>query len=184
MPSSGKIVYYWSHFKDAEVKIQRFGDWPEASIPPAAPVAALTLSLSLFPPQSPVQRGDEPARDVSSWTVTPGRRGDLQPSHLPGPGSSRLTRVPAPVRASCRCRALCRGSRGAQGPQARATDVPAARILHHGDGEVGRGEWALLLRKRPSETSFRKARGFSVSADVCVVYKYMMYLEKFCSIYQ
>lgn len=160
------------------------GPKPASLLPHQSLLSPCPCPFSHPIPLRSVQRGDELARDVSSWTVTPGRRGDLQPSHHPGPGSSRLTWVPVPVRASCRCRALCRGSRGAQGPQARATDVPAAHILHRGDGEIGRGEWALLLGIRPLETSFRKARGFSVSADVCVVYKYMMYLEKFCSIYQ
>lgn len=39
-------------------------------------------------------------------------------------------------------------------------------------------------RDKVFETSFSKSRGSSVSATLCVVYKYVMYLEKRCSIYQ
>lgn len=57
---------------DAEIKIQRFSDWPEATapgIPPAAPVTALTLFLSPFPPPVPsllsVELGGELAQATS-----------------------------------------------------------------------------------------------------------------------
>lgn len=86
VPSSGKSLYYWSHFMDAEIKIWSFGDWPEASIPPAAPVTALTLSLSLFPPQSP-------SLCAARWGAGTGH---LQLDSNPGPGSSGLR--------GCQCR--------------------------------------------------------------------------------
>lgn len=39
-------------------------------------------------------------------------------------------------------------------------------------------------RDKVFKTSFHKSRGSSVSANLCVVYKYVMYLEKRCSIYR